>query len=279
MAHSSYPEEVQKFIADHSEEYSRKELSEELKARFNFEKSPDALNSWCKARKLKSKPRSGRQCPELSKYPAEMHTYVREIAYGRGYKEIAQMVNERFGEGTISWEQVCAYLKNHKIKTGRTGYFHKGHVPWTKGKKIEEIIKDPEKRRGFYENQFRKGNEPHNTLPVGSIVKNCDGYLLRKKQMEGGQWERWELLHRAVWEEHNGPIPEGMMIAFKDNNTENCDINNLMLISRAEHAAMNIYGYRSANPDLTVAGLTVVRIDQKRRSILKNRKEKQCTKN
>ena len=277
MAHSSYPEEVQRFIADHSEEYSRKELSEELKARFNFEKSPEALNSWCKARKLKSKPRSGRQCPELSKYPAEMHRYIREIAYGRGYKEIAQMVNERFGDGTINSKQVNSYLKNHKIKTGRTGYFHKGHVPWTKGKRLEEIIKDPEKRRGFYENQFRKGNEPHNTLPVGSIVKNVDGYLLRKKQMEGGQWDRWELLHRAVWEEHNGPIPEGMMIAFKDSNPLNCDIDNLILISRAEHAAMNLRGYRSQDPDLTVAGLTVVRIDQRCKAIMKEKK--QCMKN
>ena len=277
MAHSSYPEEVQRFIADHSEEYSRKDLSEELKARFNFEKSHKALHSWCKARKLKAKPRKGQQRPELSKYPVEMHPYIREIAYGRSYKEIAKMVNERFGDGTISWEQVRAYLKNHKIKTGRTGCFVKGNVPWTKGKKIEEIIKDPEKRRGFYKNQFRKGNEPHNTLPVGSIVKNCDGYLLRKKQMEGGQWDRWELLHRAVWEEHNGPIPDGMMIAFKDSNPLNCDIDNLILISRAEHVAMNKRGYRSQDPDLTVAGLTVVRIDQRCKAIMKEKK--QCMKN
>lgn len=260
MAHSSYPEEVQKFIADHSEEYSRKELSEELKARFNFEKSPDALNSWCKARKLKSKPRSGRQCPELSKYPAEMHTYIREIAYGRGYKEIAQMVNERFGDGTIDSKRVHYYLKNHKIKTGRTGYFHKGHVPWTKGKRYEEVVKDPEKRRGFYENQFRKGNVPHNVLPVGAVVKNSEGYLLRKKQMKGSQWERWEFLHRAVWEEHNGPIPDGMLIGFKDSNPLNCDIDNLMLLSIQEHGAMNIYHYRTEDPDLTTAGLTIVRI-------------------
>ena len=277
MAHSSYPEEVQRFIADHSEEYSRKGLSEELKARFNFEKSHEALHSWCKARSFKAKPRSGRKCPELSKYPAEMHTYIREIAYGRGYKEIAQMVNERFGDGTISWEQVRAYLKNHKIKTGRTGYFHKGHVPWTKGKRYEEVVKDPEKRRGFYENQFREGNEPHNTLPVGSIVKNCDGYLMRKKQMKGSQWERWEFLHRAVWEEHNGPIPEGMLIGFKDSNPLNCDIDNLILISRPEHVAMNKRGYRSQDPDLTVAGLTVVRIDQRCKAIMKEKK--QCMKN
>lgn len=273
MAHSSYPEEVQRFIADHSEEYSRKELSEELKARFNFEKTPEALHSWCKARRLKSKPRSGRQCPELSKYPAEMHTYIREIAYGRGYKEIAQMVNDRFGEGTISFEQVRYYLKNHKIKTGRTGYFHKGHVPWTKSKRIEEIIKDPEKRKRCEATRYKKGNVPINTLPVGAVVVNTEGYYIRKKQMEGSRWERWEFLHRAVWEEHNGPIPEGMLVSFKDSNPLHCDIDNLMLISKAEHAAMNNYGYRTPDPELTMAGLAVVRIDQKRRSLIKDRRK------
>lgn len=274
MAHSSYPEEVQRFIADHSEEYSRKELSEELKARFNFEKTPEALHSWCKARKLKSKPRSGRQCPELSKYPADMHAFIREIAYGRGYKEIAQMVNERFGDGTITVKQTRGYLKNHKIKTGRTSCFTKGHIPWTKGKTIEEILRDPEKIRRFYENQYKKGNVPHNALPLGTIIKNADGYLIRKKQMEGSQWERWEMLHRAVWEKHNGPIPEGMMVTFKDGNTENCDIGNLILIDMAENVAMNCRGYRSEDPDLTVAALTMLRIN-KRVAELKDKKQKE----
>ena len=278
---SMYPEEVQVFIFEHSNEYSRQELSEELKSRFGFEKSPDALHSWCSARKLHFKPRKGRKCPELSKYPEEMHGYIMEIAYGRSYREIAQMVNDRFGDGTIDHERVHFYLKNHKIKTGRTGCYAKGHVPWTKGRKIEEIIKNPEKRQGFYDNQYKKGNVPHNTLPVGSIVKTTDGYLVRKKQMEGSQRERWEFLHRAVWEEHNGPIPEGMLIAFKDKNPENCDIDNLMLIDKAEHAAMNNYGYRTENPDLTVAGLMLLRIN-KRRTILKDKKRKEkktCTKN
>lgn len=268
-----YPKEVQDFITEHSTEYSRRELAEELKERFNFEKTPEALHSWCSARKLCFKPRKGRQCPELSKYPKEMHAFVREVAAGRSYKDIAQMINERFGDGTINGEKVRSYLKNHKIKTGRTGCFQKGHVPWSKGKKIDEVIKDPKKRQRFYENQFRKGDTAHNTLPVGTIVKNCDGYLMRKKQMEGGQWERWEFLHRAVWEEHNGPIQEGMLIAFKDSNPENCVLENLMLISKAEHAAMNIRGYRCEDPEMTTAGLTIIRINRRMGELSRKRRK------
>ena len=42
-------------------------------------------------------------------------------------------------------------------------------------------------------------------------------------------------LHRDVWEFHNGPIPEGFDVHHKDGNTENNDIGNLEVMSRADH--------------------------------------------
>ena len=258
-----YPEDVRAFICQHSEEYSTQEMAEELKARFDFDKSPATIKAFYSRYHLHTKPRKGRPMPQSSKFPVEMHAYIREIAPGRGYREIADRINARFGEGTITWQSVQIYLKNHKIKTGRTGHFEKGHVPWSKGKKIEEIIKDPEKRKNHYLNQYKPGHKPKNMLPVGTIAKNGEGYLLRKKQMEGKQWERWEMLHRAVWEEHHGKIPDGMMVTFKDGNKENCTIDNLELITHAENSALTSRGFRTEDPDLTMAGLTVIRIDQK----------------
>ena len=120
---------------------------------------------------------------------------------------------------------------------------------------------------------FKKGHRPTNELPVGSIVVNSDGYKLRKKQAEGTLWERWEHLHRAVWEEHNGPIPEGMMVSFKDSNKLNCDISNLMLITRGENRVMTRWGYRSEDPDLTMAGLGVTRL----KMAASKRRKKKCT--
>lgn len=78
--------------------------------------------------------------------------------------------------------------------------------------------------------------------------------------MEGALWERWEFLHRAIWEEHNGPIPDGMYVIFKDNNKLNCDIDNLMLISKAENAIMNRMKLRSEDPDLTEAGVGLAKL-------------------
>lgn len=270
--HDQYPEEVAAFIREHSTNYSIKGLTEEIKIRYGFEKTPSAVRSYLRNHKLHSMPRKGRELPEKSKYPVEMREYIRGIAWGRSYKEIMQLVNDRFGDGTISLRNLHTYLKNHKIKTGRTGYFKKGMVPWTKGKTRDQIVKDPEKRKHSEATQFKKGNVSANWIPVGTVVKNRDGYLMRKRQNEGTQWERWELLHRAIWEEHNGPIPEGMKISFKDGNKENCDIENLMIVTKGEHVLLTTLKLRSEDPDLTEAGLQVVRIIQQCKELEKARK-------
>ena len=115
--------------------------------------------------------------------------------------------------------------------------------------------------------RFRKGDRPANELPVGSVVVNSYGYKLRKRQMEGTLWERWEFLHRAVWEEHNGPVPEGMVVTFKDSDRLNCDIDNLILVTRGENAALTRLDYRFEDPDLTEAGLNVIRLKNKVREL------------
>ena len=115
--------------------------------------------------------------------------------------------------------------------------------------------------------RFRKGDRPANELPVGSVVVNSCGYKLRKRQMEGSLYERWEFLHRAVWEEHNGQVPEGMVVTFKDSDRLNCDIDNLILVTRGENAALTGLGYRFEDPDLTEAGLNVIRLKNKVREL------------
>ena len=269
---SSYPEEVAAFIHEHSKEYSVIGMVEELKTRFGFEKTYDAIKNYLTRNHLRTLPRKGRECPEKSKFPTEMRTYLREIAPGRSYKEILQMVNDKFGDGTIDLDHLHAYLKRYKIKTGRTGHFQKGQESWNKGKKLEEIVKDPEARKRCEEGRFKPGNIAVNTLPIGSIVKSSDGYLVIKKQTEGIQRQRWRFLHRAVWEEHNGPIPEGMYISFKDGNKLNCDIDNLMLISKGENVMLTNLGFRSADPALTEAGLQVVRIKRKCKELIEAKK-------
>lgn len=110
---------------------------------------------------------------------------------------------------------------------GKKSWFRKGHVPWNKGLKKTFA--------GGEEYQFRKGHMPHKHKPVGTIVRTKDGYNLIKTE----EPKTWVLLQRIVWECENGPIPEGMIVKFKDGNKLNCDISNLYLSDRKMNMVQN----------------------------------------
>lgn len=118
---------------------------------------------------------------------------------------------------------------------------------------------------------FEHAHIPDNHLPVGSIRETKDGYLIKKVQERGYQWDRWKLLHRLVWEENFGPIPEGMIVGFRDLDKKNCSPDNLYLLTLGENAQMNKKGFRSQKPELTDVGLATVRLE---RAIRDRRKKK-----
>ena len=206
-----------------------------------------------------------------TRWPQGMFEYIRDNSWGVSSQAMADMVNEKFGTDFTAQRMKCFRAK-YKIRSGETGWFRKGHSPGNKGRKQSEYC-TPEAIEASRKHQFKKGQKPPNQLPVGSIRRNKHGYLIRKKQMEGTQWERWEFLHRAVWEEHNGPVPDGMAVIFKDGNRQNCSIDNLMLISRAELATMVKKGLISEDPELTETGLAMVRLMQKARDLKKRGRE------
>jgi hypothetical protein len=110
--------------------------------------------------------------------------------------------------------------------------FRKGHESWNKGMKGLQI--------GGKATQFKKGNKPHNTHPVGVIVvRNHRKSGEKYKMISFGGEKRMQLYHRYVWEQHNGPIPKAHIIGFKDGDTLNCDIKNLYCLSKQDNARRN----------------------------------------
>lgn len=75
------------------------------------------------------------------------------------------------------------------------------------------------------------------------IVRNGRTYRLQPRgiyyrdQNRHGVTER--LLHRVIWTDHNGDIPNGMRVHHKDHDPSNNDISNLELISQSEHNLMH----------------------------------------
>ena len=267
-----YPPEVHEFVKEHCREMRDRKLAETCNAALGTEFTAQSMKSFRGNHGYKNGLSKGRTIDEI--YPEGMVEYVRTHSQGVPSKEMAERVNAIFGTA-FTPTGMKQFRTAHGIRSGATGWYQKGHPPGNKGKRLEDYL-TPEKAKEVREKisgtQFKKGQRPRNELPVGSVVF-VGGYLLRKKQERGSQWERWEFLHRAVWEEHHGPIPEGMVVTFKDSNPENCSIENLMLITRGEAAALTRKGYRFEDPDLTVAALNMVRVKQKADRIRKERRQ------
>lgn len=203
---------------------------------------------------LKSGTPSGNPKGYSSKYPHGMEDYIRSISKGKGAGEIAKEVSEHFGI-EFSVPQCRAYKKNHGITSGLDGRFKKGGEPANKGKKMSPKLYEKCKAT-----MFQKGHIPANHMEVGECTHTTDGYLIRKVREHGTQRERFEFVHRAVWEEHYGPIPEGKMVSFLDGNKDNCEIENLILIDNQENLELNRSGLRFSDAELTKAGVAVAKM-------------------
>lgn len=189
-----------------------------------------------------------------AKYPKGMEEYIRSIAEGKEAVDIAKAVSEHF-DIEFSASQCRAYKKRYGIVSGLDCRFKKGDVPANKGKKMSL-----EKYEKCKATMFHKGNIPTNHMEVGECTHTTDGYLIRKVQEQGTQRERFELVHRKVWEEHNGPIPEGKIISFLDGNKDNCEIENLVMVDRRENLEINRSALRFSDAEFTMTGVTVAKI-------------------
>ncbi|MDR1456007.1 MAG: HNH endonuclease [Tannerella sp.] len=112
----------------------------------------------------------------------------------------------------------------------RRSWFKKGHVPANRGRKQVGWMSGAMIERSA-KGRFAAGHVPANYCPVGSERVNTDGYIEMKVY---GGLRGWRAKHRVMWEQHNGPIPAGYNVQFRDGNRRNCVIENLYVISRAE---------------------------------------------
>ncbi|WP_041963433.1 HNH endonuclease signature motif containing protein [Sulfurospirillum cavolei] len=164
-------------------------------------------------------------------------------------KELTELFNAEFGTQRTH-KAIKGKCKALGLKTGRNGCFQKGQTPPNKGTK--GVCK-------ANKTSFKKGNTPHNAKKVGSIVlhKDKDGYTyMRIKVAEPNSWQ---MLHACIWEHKHGKIPEGFCVIFKDRNTFNTSLNNLMLVSRSELSRLN-KKYSSIDTSLREVALQVVKL-------------------
>ena len=189
------------------------------------------------------------------KWTDEEKEYLASIVKGSTYKEITKQMNDKF-EYNFSEEQIKGAMARYKLPTGTGGYFKKGSTPWNKGLKGY---------MGANKTSFKKGAIPPNQVPIGTESITKGGYI----KVKVGEPNKWKLKQRYIYEQHYGEIPNNYNVIFADRNIQNFDINNLVLVSKAEMLILNNNKLIYEDNELTKVGVNIAKVIDKVKKISK----------
>lgn len=166
---------------------------------------------------------------------------------------------KNFGRTDVSFDNFKALCWRKGWKTGRTGTFPKGNVSWNKGQVMP-----------FNENsartRFKKGQLPHNTKYLGHERITKDGYVeisVAETNPHTGYERRYVMKHKHLWEQQNGPVPEGMFLKCLDGDKGNSDPSNWELLPRAAQTYLGGFrgiDYEAAEPEVRPAIIAVAKL-------------------
>lgn len=173
-----------------------------------------------------------------------------------------------FSRTDVTAAQLYGLRKREGWKTGRTGRFDKGHVPWTKGKKLPF-------NAGSARTQFKTGQQPPNTKYAGHERLGTHGYVeisVNETNPHTGFERRYVLKHRWLWEQAHGPIPDGMVLKCKGDPL-NTDPSNWELVLRGLLPRLNGRsgrGYDVAPDELKPTIMAVAKLEHRLRETKRN---------
>ena len=195
------------------------------------------------------RPKGSKDKKPQHKWTDEEKEYLASIVKGSTYKEITEKMNNKF-EYNFSEEQIKSAMARYKLPTGTGGYFKKGSTPWNKGLKGY---------MGVNKTSFKKGTIPPNQVPIGTESITKGGYI----KVKVGEPNKWKLKQRYIYEQHYGEIPNNCNVIFADKNIRNFDINNLVLVSKAEMLILNNNKLIFEDKELTKVGVNIAKVIDK----------------
>lgn len=158
--------------------------------------------------------------------------------------------------------------KREGIMTGRTGRIKKGSTPPNKGKKMPF-------NPASAATQFKRGQKPPNARPIGYEMVDRDGYVqicVDEPNPWTGYQTRMVHKHRRLWEQANGPVPEGHRLKCLDGDKTNCNPSNWEAIPMALAPRLTGRfgrGYDDAPVELKPTILAIAKLEHKAREARK----------
>jgi len=178
--------------------------------------------------------------PELIILKKEYPTTQSILIAKKLNRSIGSIYNQANLQGLKKTEEFNRSESSGRMKDGQFGkatQFQKNHKSFNTGMKWDDFMTVQGKANSL-RTTFKKGNLPPNTLHDGMITTRTDSKTKRTYKFIRIALAKWQMLHVYNWEQVNGKLPKGKILAFKGS-TDDCSIDNLILITRAENMKRN----------------------------------------
>lgn len=256
-----YSDEMINFLREHKNQMTLDKLTKEFNKRFKQNKSVYAIHRVCYDNGLCQK----------NVYDNNVKDFIKRNISLLNYKEMTKKVNEKFNlnKSVSQIKSFCIYHKIYNEKGKRKSelfnftdemvQFIINNITKTKYKKLtkkfneyfsvnisERIVKNKCYRLGLF-------NEVTFDQPLFTEHLGKDGYLIKTEK-------GWIPKQKFLWEQKNGPVPDGYCIIFADGDRTNFNESNLIKVSRKEHFHLNRRKLRFSYPEYTKTGLNIVKL-------------------
>jgi hypothetical protein len=181
----------------------------------------------------------------------EQADMLRQLYPNYKTEDVATMIGRTAGQTyqkakAIGLKKSAAYLASPAAcrlrkgdNVGAASRFQKGQSAWNRGTK--GVVGVQAECRAT---QFKPGQHPPNTMPIGSTKLDKSQVLLQKvSDAKGNNSKRWRAVHELVWIAANGPLPPKHIVVFrpgmKTNVLDEITIDRVECISLAENMRRN----------------------------------------
>ena len=260
-----YPDAMINFLKENIVGTSYRKLADMFNARFNTNKSEDTIKRICNTI-IDIKNMLGRTA-----YSQKMISFLKENADGKSHKELTDLFNTTF-ETNKTVKQIRGMCAKNKIRSNTKSFYTEEMITFLRN---NIHIKSWDKITERFNAEFRvnktkkeiqyscghRGIFPHGFFQRGErrslgteIIS--DGYVYVKVKHP----DVWIAKHRLLWEQKNGPLPDGYCVIFADCNTRNFDESNLVKVSRKELSYLNRHNLRFNDPEYTKVGINIAKV-------------------
>ena len=180
-------------------------------------------------------------------YTPEQNDWLKQHRPLLTESELSRQFNATFG-CSINMQALISACKRRGLLSGKDYLFKKGHETWNKGKY----------QRVSPQTEFKKGNIPLNTRPIGFERMGKGGVI----EVKTNGKKAFRSKHSVLWEAyHDKKIPKGHVVIFVDGNNRNFEKENLCLVSRAELMLLNAQQLRQQHQELRPVMIGLVKLE------------------